>query len=221
MSDYVPQSDAEFNLWQVNLTDNIDSNLTAWGILAEDFTAMGIFQNSWTTAFAKANNKQNRTSADVQAKDDARDAYEKSLRKFVAQWLANNSKIANSDRERMGLTIKSGSRTPVPVPVTFPIGTIDFSVRLRHTLHFSDQATPSSRAKPDGVHGCEIWTKIDGVAPTDPSELDYLATNTRSSYTKDFEGKYAGKTVWYWMRWVNKRGEAGPWSSPISAMVVS
>ena len=219
MADYVPRSDVDFNLWQVSLIDIININLTNWGITADDFTALKATQTIWTTAFAKANNKQNRTSADVQAKDDARVDYEKGLRTFVAQWLANNTKVANSDRERMGLTVKSGSRTPVPTPDTSPIGTVDFSVRLQHSIHYSDQATPNSKAKPDGVHGCEIWMKIDGIAPVDPSELSYLATDTRSSYTKTFEGKYAGKTVWYWLRWVNKRGEHGPWSSAISAMV--
>jgi len=33
-------------------------------------------------------------------------------------------------------------------------------------------------------------------------------------------GTQAGKTVYYWLRWVNTRGEAGPWSSVASAMVV-
>lgn len=219
MADYIPRSDADFNLWQASLTDIINTNLTNWAILADDFAALQAFQNDWITAFAKANNKQNRTSADVQAKADAREAYEQGLRKFVAQWLANNTKVANSERERMGLTVKSGSRTPVPAPLTNPIGVVDFSVRLQHIIQYSDQASSISKAKPEGVHGCEIWIKIDGAAPVDPSELSFLATDTRSSYTKTFEGKYAGKIAYYWLRWVNKRGETGPWSSPISAMV--
>lgn len=219
MDDYVPQNDAEFNTWQAGLIAFTEPNLAGWWINADDFTALKASQAVWITAYAKAENKQNRTMPDVQAKVDARAVYEKDLRNFTIQWLANNKRVANSDRERMGLTIKSDTRTPVPKPVTFPVGMADFSVRLQTTLSWADQNTPTSKAKPVGVHGCEIWMKIDGPAPLDPSELSYLATVTHSPYTTTFEGKYVSKTVYFWLRWVNTKGEFGPWSRPISAMV--
>jgi len=219
MADYIPQNDAEFNLWQANMVEIIASNLENWVIPTDDLNSLTGLQEGWAVAFAKASNKQNRTSADVQAKDDAREPYVKALRSFVAQWLASNSKVTNSDRERMGLTVKSGTRTPVPVPITLPVGTVDFSIRLQHTISYSDEATPRSKAKPAGVHGCEIWMKIDGNAPVDASELSYVATDTSSPYTTTFEGRYAGRIVYYWLRWVNTRGERGPWSSTISAIV--
>jgi hypothetical protein len=219
MADYIPQNDAEFNLWQVSLVEFVESRQSDWGISPDDLVALKNKQSIWNAAFAKASSKQNRTSADVQAKDDARSSYVKDLRGFVAQWLASNAKVTNSDRERMGLTVKSGTRTPVPAPITLPVGSIDFSIRLQHTISYSDEATPRSKAKPAGVHGCEIWMKIDGAAPVDASELSYVATDTSSPYTVNFEGKYAGKMVYYWLRWVNTRGEHGPWGSTISAMV--
>ena len=221
MADYIPHNDAEFNLWQTNLIEIADPNLATWGISPDDFTALVEKQDVWNAAFIKASNKQNRTSADVQAKTDARTTYEKSLRSFIAQWLASNSKVSNSDRERMGLTVKSGTRTPVPPPATCPTGTVDFSIRLQHSIHYADESTPSRKAKPVGVHGCEIWMKIDGNMPVDASELSYLATDTNSPHITTFEGKYAGKIVYYMMRWVNTRGEHGPWGRTISAMVVS
>jgi hypothetical protein len=221
MTDYMPRNDAEFSIWQSNLISIVNLNTTAWGIPADDFTALANEQAVWNLAYLAASNKQNRTSADVQAKNDAGESYKKSLRGFIAQWLAYNSKVSNSDRERMGLTVKSGTRTPVPPPVTCPAGTVDFSVRLQHSIHYADESTPSRKAKPAGVHGCEIWMKIDGNMPVDASELTYLTTDTSSPHTTTFEGKYAGKTVYYMMRWVNTRGEHGPWGSTISAMVVS
>lgn len=220
MADYIPQNDAEFNLWQANMVEIAGANLENWAVNPDDFSTLTGLQEYWAIAFSKASNKQNRTSADVQDKEDARKSYEKSLRTFVAQWLASNSKVQNSDRERMGLTVKSGTRTPVPAPLTFPVGNVDFSIRLQHTISYSDEATPRSKAKPAGVHGCEIWMKIDGNAPVDASELSYVATDTNSPYTVNFEGKHAGKTVYYWLRWVNTRGEHGPWSATVSAMVV-
>lgn len=220
MPDYIPQNDADLNVWQGNLVAIVEPNITIWGISADDFAVVKTKQTAWTTAYSKASNKQNRTAADVLAKDDAGVDYKKTIRSFVAQWLANNTKVTDTDRTRMGLTVKTGTRTPAPVPGTSPVGTIDFSVRLQHSIHYYDEASAHSNAKPAGVHGCEIYMKVDGDAPKDASELTYVGTCTAAPYTVKFDGAKAGKTVYYWLRWVNTRGEVGPWSTVISAMVV-
>ena len=220
MPDYIPQSDADFNVWQGNLIDIVEPNLTEWGIPVDELAGLKTKQSVWAVVYPKASNKQNRTAADVLTKDTAFADFEKSIRAFVAQWLTSNSKVTDSDRLRMGLTVKSGTRTAAPVPSSAPVGTVDFSVRLQHTINFSDEASPRSKAKPAGVHGCEIWMKVDGDAPKEAAELAYLATDTATPYVNTFEGKLAGKTVYYWLRWVNSRGERGPWSTTISAMVV-
>ena len=177
-------------------------------------------QSIWNTTFSKASNKQNRTAAEVQAKRDALDDYKKEIRSFVAEFLANNSKVSDSDRTLMGLTVKSGTRTASPVPTTSPLGTVDFAVRLQQTLHLSDQATPQSKAKPAGVHGCEVWAKLSGEAPKDASELSYQGVSTTNSYTITYEGKQANTMAYYWLRWVNTRGEYGPWSTTVSSIIV-
>jgi len=220
MSDYIPKSDADMNVWQGNMVEIVETNLIAWGILTEDFTVLKAKQSTWTTDYAKASNKQNRTAADVLAKDEAYNNYVGVIRPFVAQWLANNNKVTDSDRTRMGLTVKSGTRTAVAKPTTCPVGTVDFSVRRQHTINFSDEASPRSKAKPEGVHGCEIYMKLDGDAPKEVSEMTYVATDTATPYVLTFDGAKTGKTIYYWLRWVNTRGECGPWSSTMSAMVV-
>ena len=220
MADYIPKNDADMNVWQGNLVEIIEPNLTAWGISTEDFTVVKSKQSNWATAYAKASNRQNRTAADVLAKDEAGKDYSKSIRTFVAQWLASNSKVSDSDRTRMGLTVKTGTRTATPVPTTSPVGSVDFSVRLQHTIHFADDASARSKAKPEGVHGCEIYMKVDGDAPKDSTELNYVATDTATPYVLKFDGNKAGKMVYYWLRWVNTRGECGPWSIAVSAMVM-
>ena len=220
MSDYIPFGDLQFNLWQKNLMNIIREKLVQWEISSDKLSELETKESIWNIAFSKASNKQNRTAADVQAKKDARDDHETAIRGFVKEHLANNSKVTDSDRTRMGLTVKSGTRTLTPVPDTYPVGTVDFSVRLQHTINFNDESTPRSKAKPAGVHGCEIWVKVGGEAPKDASELTYLCTKTATPYVANYEGKIAGTTVHYWLRWVNTRGEQGPWSATISGMIV-
>jgi hypothetical protein len=218
MADYIPRSDADFNLWQASLVTDVQTNATSYGIPTDDVNTLISTQTLWTNNFAKASNKQNRTAADVIAKDTIRKSYEKALRQFVAQWLSNNSKVSDSDRVRMDITVKNTSRTATPVPTTRPVATIDFSIRLKHTIAFTDEGA-TGKAKPTGAHGCEIWYKIDGTAPVDASELTYMTTDTATPYVANFEGKYAGKIVYYMLRWVNTRNESGPWSGTYSAMI--
>lgn len=215
MADYIPSADADFNVWQDGLMTIVKLKVSTWGILAADLTALTAQQTTWTTAYAAAKNKQNRTSADVQAKDDARAAYEKALRTFIAQWLTNNTKVPDSERERMGLTVKDNTHTPASVPSTMPVGTVDFAVLLQHTIHFVDSTTPNSKAKPAGVHGCEIWVKVG-----DGPDYSYLATDTKTPYIATYTQAEAGKTASYRLRWVNTRGETGPFGAACSAMIV-
>ena len=135
----------------------------------------------------------------MQAKDDARRVFEKALRNFIRQWIANNAKVPDSERERMGVTVKSNTHTPVAVPTSSPVGVVDFSVRLQHTIHIADENSVQSKAKPDGVHGCEIWTKVDGAPPKDASELTYVATTTHTPHVKNFAGADGGKPAHYWL----------------------
>jgi len=219
MADYIPSTDPGFDLWQKGLLTNVKAKQTAWGISADATTSLESKQGVWNNAFSKASNKQDRTAADVQAKNDTLADYKKEIRSFVAEFLANNSKVTDSDRVQMGLTVKSETRTPAAVPATSPLGTVDFGVRLQHTLRISDEATPQSKAKPAGVHGCEVWVKLGGEAPKDVSELTFLGTSTGNSYTTNYEGKQANILAYYWLRWVNTRGEHGPWSSTLSAII--
>lgn len=219
MSDFIPRSDGNFNNWQKNLLVLVAENSTLWEIPTTRITELQTSGTNWESKYEKTINRQNRTSADVRAKEDARVAYVELLRKFVAQYLTFNDKVEDSDRERMGLTVRSGSRTPAAVPTTSPMVSIDFSVRLQHNFTIVDDSLPTRRSKPEGVFGCEVWAKIDGEAPKEASELSYLSTATKSGHTINFEGNKTGKIVYYWFRWINKRQQTGPWSAMYSAII--
>ena len=79
--------------------------------------------------------------------------------------------------------------------------------------------TRTRKAKPAGAMGAEIWVKIGPTPPVDPSELTFLAVDTRTPYTTDFDGADGGKQAHYMLRWVNTRGETGPWSETATATI--
>jgi hypothetical protein len=218
MTDYIPGSDAGFDIWQDNLMKIVKVNATAWTIAAADVTSIEVYQAAWVSKFATARNPAECLNGDKPEKTDARSKYEKELRQFIQHNLATNSKVSIGDRERMGITVPTGTRTRVPVPTTSPIATIDFSIRLQHSIGFADESG-HGKGKPEGVHGCEIWIKL-GDAPKDLTELSFVAISTKSPHVREFEVADVGKIAHYRLRWINPRGEEGPWGSEASAIVV-
>lgn len=114
-------------------------------------------------------------------------------------------------------------------PSTRPLVRVDTSQRLLHTLRFSDESTPTRRRKPHGVLGAEVWVAL--AAPHDPPPLltfagenpagafRFLSVNARGTLQTDFTTAEAGQTAYYALRWLNTRGETGPWSEVAAATV--
>jgi len=78
---------------------------------------------------------------------------------------------------------------------------------------------PTSKAKPAGVRGCQVGVKIGAAPPASASDLQYLATDTRTPYVAGFDQADAGKTAYDWLRWENTKGETGPSSAVASATI--
>ena len=169
---------------------------------------------TWNAVYPASQNTNTRTKSIVENKDIAKENLMGTLRLVYAD--IPNSALTVEDRNTLNIAERSTSRTPASVPTTKPIGQIDTSMRLEHTISFTDQ--DGSVAKPDGVRGCQIWFKI-GEPAIDPSELSYMTTDTASPFTYQYNGVNAGKAVYYWLRWENTRGETGPWSDVVMATI--
>lgn len=84
---------------------------------------------------------------------------------------------------------------------------------------FADDATGPLARKPAGAIGCEIWMKHGGPPPAGLSECTFLALDTRTPYTAEFDGADANATAHFIGRWVSTRGDKGPLSETVSATV--
>jgi len=74
-------------------------------------------------------------------------------------------------------------------------------------------------AKPKGVQFCAIFLMIGTAPPTSASQLHQIASDSKTPYSFEFEPADAGKTAYYWVRWVNTKGEPGPWGVMVSATI--
>ena len=55
--------------------------------------------------------------------------------------------------------------------------------------------------------------------PVDPGELTFLAVDTRTPYMTEFDGADGNKMAHYMLRWLNPKGQTGPWSQTVSATI--
>jgi len=88
-------------------------------------------------------------------------------------------------------------------------------------LRLADETTPLKKAKPPGVFGALIYTKIDGPAPVVPDDAKFSGVATRTLHTIPLPDGSAGKTLWVLAQWINERGENGPTSVVASAMIAA
>jgi hypothetical protein len=218
MADYIPSSDSEFTTWQENFLSYVNANLSALGLKDTDVASLNASQSTWKTDYSDHTKAQATAESARQTKAASRKSYESLVRSLVRR-LQGMPNLTDAQRAGMQISLRETTRQSGFVPQSRPVVHVDTSQRLRHTINFTDEATPDSRSKPAGIHGCEVWAKIGDPAPTDGKGLAFLGLDTRTPYVAEYDGEQAGQTVHYMLRWVNAKGEAGPWSQTVSATV--
>jgi hypothetical protein len=130
----------------------------------------------------------------------------------------HNSQVSDADRRTMGLPVYDRTPTHARVPATRTEMDIVFSQILKHILHVRDSESKSA-GKPPHVIGFELWRRVGGDTEPTFDEMQLVELATRSPHTLEYPSADRGKLVWYASRWVNTRGEKGPWSEIVSAIV--
>ncbi|MCX5634526.1 MAG: hypothetical protein NTW55_01595 [Planctomycetota bacterium] len=224
MPDYIPRSDTGFQLWMGNFVTYATAHFADLGILLADMMPISSASMDFTMKMTANVTAQQAAQSARQAKDDSRDALETAVRQMV-QRLQASSSVNDAERAALGITVADTIKTmSVGGISTRPIGVVDTSQRLRHEIRFSDEATPTKRAKPAGVMGCEIWVKVSAAgeaAPSDADGLSFLSLDSASPYVAEYDGANGGKTAHYMLRWVKSGGEKGPWSETVSATIAA
>jgi hypothetical protein len=212
-----PTRDAALNNYFLTAIPYLSNHAMRLNISPEEQEAINVLLKKWNDAYPASTNADLRTKTITHHKNTAKQELQAKLRHLFAD--IPQSTLTVEDRNTLNLKERA-SAAPAPVPSTCPIARVDTSMRLQHTIHFKDVATPHSKAKPPRVRGCQIWMKI-GSAPVSAKELGYLATDTRSPHIAHHDGEDAGKPVYYMLRWENSRGETGPWSETVMATITA
>ena len=218
---YIPAADGSFDGWQGNFEEYVRAHYGDLGLSLGDVDKLKTARDAWAKAYETHIQRHQAAIAARQAKDDEHRAYERLIREVVRR-IQPFVKVTDAQRAALGITVRDAEPTPTAAPTTRPVVTVDFSKRLRHTLRYADESTPTRRASPRGTLGAEIWAKLTAPGdppPSDPSELTFLLLSTRTPATIEFSGENAGQTAHYLLRWLTGRGTPGPWSETASATI--
>ncbi|MDR0560148.1 MAG: hypothetical protein LBG92_08245 [Prevotellaceae bacterium] len=217
-ADFIPSRDVDFLQWTNNFMNYLGSALTRLNFPEDKYQSLVLLQSDFEQQLTAAKTPATRTSLSVKAKNVARSVLEKELRQYIKAYLTYSVDITDVDRNGLGLPVHKTSRTPSPVAETYPDYEIDSRVIRRLTVHFFD-STNRSKAKPAGQHGAEIRWGIFDAPPTSIDALSHSVFDTRTPMTLSFDENQRGKVVYFCLCWENTRGEKGPWSEIISAVV--
>jgi len=220
---YMPRPDGSFSAWANHYYEAVKKFYEEQGFDPDLLTPLQKALATWNAQYPAHVSAQQRAEAARQAKDAARAALEKEVRP-VTNFVQGYPKTTNADRAEMGITVRDTSPTPAPAPSSRPLALVESGQRLTHQLRLVDESTPTRRARPAGVLGAEVWVKLvdaDQPAPTDPAALTFLTMTTKPSFRAEFKAGEGGKTAVYMARWVNTRGEKGPWSEVTTATVAA
>jgi hypothetical protein len=221
---YLPAQDAAFDAWFDNFSALITAAPTDYGLVSGDATAIAASFTSWHAAYLLATNPTTRTSPAIAAKDAERTSAEQVIRPYATQ-ISRNPAVSNLDKTAVGVNLPNTARTPVPPPSTQPALSLVAAIHNLQTLAYRDTATPTTKAKPAGAIGMELWRTIATGPVVDPSAAALIGIVTKSPTNVGTLSGDAGKTATYFARWTTRSGPAGvaqvgPWSAPLAVVIV-
>jgi hypothetical protein len=174
-------------------------------------------QAAWETSYAGVFQKRDEARSATIAKDQSRTAFEEKIRD-LARRLQVDPEVTDVLKSNAGLPVHSTTHTPVAVPTTAPTAMIEIPNVREHSIRMIDPANPHRGSRPTRVIGTEIWSFVGDVHPT-PADWTSIAMTTRMNAKVNFNVDDIGKTAWYQFRYMNTKGQLGPWSSVYTATV--
>jgi len=173
---------------------------------------------SWSAAYEAHLDAQKKARELSEAKDKARSEGEQVARSLTKKINAH-PQVDNAMRAAVALPAQDKARTPIGAPTTRPLARLEAKPNSTLVVHFVDESTPQLKAKPRGVHACELRVFIGEQPPSDESGYTFLAYDTRTPYVHPHDLVDAGKTAYYMLRWLNAKLEPGPWGDVVRAKI--
>ena len=218
MTSYIPARDTNLQAWAANFSTKITANPPLYGLTSADAAAIAAPVAAYTAALSIVTTPATKTKTTVADKDAARASMLALVRPY-AQLVRNNAGVSNEDKLALGLTIPDTSPTPIPAPTTQPVISVPVLTPGTAVLRYADTTSPTSRAKPAGVIGMQLFGSQDATPPVDPADWNFLGIVTTQPYEIDTSGMDPTKVLNLTARWQTRRGLVGPFAASVQIRI--
>lgn len=213
-SDVFPPGDDAFLAWLVNFgAVGVEGATPDPPVAWLDFTGEPGLTSIYADALAAASDPGTRTTITVAAKNVAKRDAEQAAR-LNAEYIQAFSKSGTfSDAAIIEYGLRPyKQRSSIPTPDTAPVVTVTRMVVGGTRIECRDPENPDGRAKPYGVAAIEEVVSFNGEA--EPSTI-----NTRMGFMIESDPSRVGSRASLRCRFMNAKGQVGPWSETIEFTV--
>ncbi|MHC6203718.1 hypothetical protein ACYULU_11055 [Breznakiellaceae bacterium SP9] len=216
MADFFPSRDADFMGWLKNFSTVVTENAAAWVIPTETASGLAAKVMAYETVYTAATG-ENATKSLVVDKNGKRDALKADIRDLKNKFIDYNDAVTDPDRIKLQLPLHDKTPTPKPVPTDRPALEVVPTNNRQHTATAFNQS--GKKTKPVNVHGISFSWAILDTPPANPDDLRHSVFRVKAVEVFDYKEDERGKNVYYAARYENAKGEAGPWSDIIMAII--
>lgn len=211
-----PTKDADFNDYLQPAVPYIDANAGRLNA-ASNQTALDTMFGQWNTIYPQSQNPNTATSTITAQKTQLRSDMEDLLRVIYSD--IPESALTQQDRQTLNLPERDTTPTPVAIADHAPAIGIDSMQHLVITLRITDPDNPHTQAMPDG-QGAEVNVAVQDMSATSFTwDADRSFITHRFLSDVQFEAGDVGKKAHFRCRYLNTRGEPGPWSDTMDSMI--
>ncbi|GAB6391714.1 MAG: hypothetical protein [Treponematales bacterium] len=215
--DWLPRREADLVLlqarWKEILSDPVKQQAYGWP--AADCAAVTTKIDAFTDAreaYNEDNSRDNRIDKDM-ARDESMDE----MRDFANGHIRYNKPMSVSEKDYLGIK-PHNPPTPHPKPVSQP----DTDVRNTRN-HFEQEVralnAEGSAVKPDDAYGVAFAWQVGGERPATGADLPKGEFSRKPVKVVQHTEADKGKTAYYATAYENSKGEKGPWSPVVEAVI--
>ncbi len=214
--DWVPEGISEFKDFADNFGEEVATNKTAWGLEVTDTTALALELKTFDDDYAISSVKNNHTSLEIKATQDARAPLEARIRKMGIP-MKTNAKMTDIDRKSCGVVNDSGTHTLSPIADIAPPVHYERAGDLGANLDFG---IPTGGI-PEGQDGVSVtigFYVIGAKAPTEAECTQTIMYKTKHGHVV-FSDTHFGMAFVGFARYYNTRAVLGTIATKFGGIV--
>jgi len=215
----IPTLPSEFDTFQNAVVPVFVAKATLYGIPPLSITNITASKIKWDGLSLICDTKATHSPGATANRNKFQPDYYDEISTIINEFLLDNELVTAEDALIFHIHPMGGGKTPLEAPIETVKAVITYKEPLTHYFSFYNGDT-NKRAKPVGVSFVEIRYLAAIVPPASIDECIHTVFMNKKLHKILFTSADEGKKAFYFGRYVNKNGDAGPWGAMFSAGIV-